>query len=119
MRDYKFFCFNGEPLVFKIDLDRFTNHRANYYNCKTNEQLPFGEVICPPIYDEIIDFPIKLDEMKELAKIISKDFSFLRVDFYEVNGKVYFGETTFYPASGFGKFTDDEWDKIMGDWIEL
>ena len=57
--------------------------------------------------------------MKKLAGILSAGTKFLRVDFYEANNKVYFGELTFYPASGFGKFTDDKWDKKMGDWIEL
>ena len=57
--------------------------------------------------------------MKRLAGTLSSGTKFLRVDFYETNNKVYFGELTFYPASGFGKFTDDKWDKIMGDWIEL
>ena len=63
--------------------------------------------------------PSQLDEMISIAERLSKGYSFLRVDLYEVDGKVYFGENTFYPDSGWGKLTDDEWDKRLGSWIEL
>lgn len=54
-----------------------------------------------------------------LAEKIAMNHFFLRVDFYEMNDKVYFGEITFYPASGFGRFTSEEWDKTLGSWITL
>ncbi len=57
--------------------------------------------------------------MKGLARKLSKDIPFVRVDFYENNGKVYFGELTFYPASGFSKFEPDEWDYKLGSWLML
>lgn len=118
LRDYKFFCFNGEPKMFKIDFNRYTNHQANYYNLK-GELLKFGEVVCPPDYSKNIEMPQKLEEMIGLAKKLSKNIPFLRVDFYETDGNVYFGELTFFPASGFGKFEPDEWDKKIGEWINL
>lgn len=57
--------------------------------------------------------------MIELAESLSKDIPFIRVDFYEVNGKIYFGELTFYPASGFDRFTPEHWDYRFGNWLSL
>jgi hypothetical protein len=119
LRDYKFFCFNGIPRFFKVDFDRFTNHRANYYDCDSNLLLPFGEAMYPPDVEKDIVLPSNLELMKELAKQLSAGTRFLRVDLYEVNGKVYFGELTLYPVSGFGKFTDSNWDKKIGEYLLL
>ena len=57
--------------------------------------------------------------MKKLARILSKDIPFLRVDFYQINGRVYFGELTFYPGSGYEEFTPEEWDTIIGKKIKI
>ena len=57
--------------------------------------------------------------MVRLAEILSKDIPFLRVDFYNINGKIYFGELTFFPYSGFGTFTDEKWDYKLGELIDL
>lgn len=118
IRDYKFFCFNGEPKFFKIDIDRFRNHHANYYTCQ-KELLPFEEEKCPRDLNAKIDFPQNLDTMIELARKISKGYIFLRVDFYEVLGRVYFGEITFYPGSGFGHIVPERWDEKIGELIEI
>ena len=63
--------------------------------------------------------PHSLKKMVELAEILSQGKTFLRVDFYEVEGKIYFGELTFYPNSGMGTFTSEEWDQVLGEWIKL
>ena len=63
--------------------------------------------------------PTNFEKMKELAAILSKDIPELRVDFYEVDNKIYFGELTFFDGSGFGKFIPDKFDGVLGDWIEL
>lgn len=118
LRDYKFFCFEGEVKIFKVDFDRFTDHRANYYN-KDGQLLYFGEVDCPPDYNRIINLPINLTHMIVLAEKLAKGFPFLRVDFYSIKGQTYFGELTFFPASGLGKFTSDEWDYKLGSWINI
>ena len=118
LRDYKFFCFNGNCWLFKIDFDRHTNHRANYFDKNLN-LLPFGECVCPPKYDEIIDFPPNIEEMISLAEKISTGVPFLRVDLYNCDGAIYFGECTFFPNAGFGKFTNDLWDKKIGHLISL
>ena len=118
LRDYKFFCFGGVCKCMKVDFDRFVEHRANYYNPQGN-LLDLGETICPPDKQKNIVLPTNMDKMIVLAEKLSQGIPFLRVDFYDVNGQIYFGELTFYPASGFGAFTDDEWDVELGKWIEL
>lgn len=118
LKDYKFFCFNGKVKCFKVDFDRFTEHRANYYDAECN-LLPFGEVECPPKPDKEISLPDEIPQMIELAEKLAKDIPFVRIDFYNVNHKIYFGEITFFPASGFGKFVPEEWDAILGSWLEL
>lgn len=118
LRDYKFFCFNGEPKVFKVDFNRFIDHHANYYDINGN-LLPFGEVAPSPLYEQKIELPDNLQEMVAVAKMISKGLPFARVDLYNVDGKIIFGEVTLFPTSGFGRFTDDEWDLRLGSWINL
>lgn len=118
LRDYKFFCFSGIVKCFKVDYGRFTDHHANYFDPKGN-LLQFGEVAYMPIYEKEIDLPDCLPEMISLAEKLSEGFPFMRVDFYYVNKRVFFGEITFFPAAGFGKFTSDEWDLILGDWLVL
>lgn len=116
--DYKFFCFGGEVKCFKVDYDRFIEHHANYFD-KNGNILPFGEADLPPIYDKNIKMTKNLKKMCELAEKLTAGKPFLRADFYDVEGKIYFGELTFYPASGMGKFTDDSWDECLGKWLKL
>lgn len=118
LKDYKFFCFNGKVKFFKIDFDRFLDHRANYFNLNM-EQLPFGEQVCPPDYNKKLEIPSNIYKMIELAENLSKNIPFLRVDFYNLNGKIYFGELTFFPASGFGKFIPEDWDEKIGAWLVI
>lgn len=117
-RDYKFFCFDGKVKCFKVDFGRFEEHHANWYDVNGN-LLSYGEIVCPPCFEATIDLPEDLSKMIEIAEILSPNYPFLRVDLYYVNGKIYFGELTFYPASGLLRFTDDEWDKQMGEWLKL
>ncbi len=118
LKDYKFFCFNGKVKCFKSDFDRFVDHRANYYDIDMN-LLPFGEKVCLPDFSREFDKPENFEKMIQLAEKLAEGIPFLRVDFYNVNGKIYFRELTFYPASGFGKFEPEEWDEILGSWIKL
>lgn len=116
--DYKFFCFGGQVKCFKVDYDRFIEHHANYYDT-SGGILPFGEAAFPPVYDKSIKMTHNLKKMCELAEKLTAGTTFLRADFYDVEGKIYFGELTFYPASGMGSFTDDYWDSRLGKWIKL
>ena len=118
IKDYKFFCFNGSMEFFDIDIDRFIEHRANYYD-RNGNFLPFGKTYCPPDYTKKIEMPKNLDKMIELAETISHNTVLSIIDFYEIDGQVYFGEITFYPGSGFSPFTDEKWDYKLGDMIDL
>lgn len=118
LRDYKFFCFNGRVRVFKIDFDRFIEHRANYYD-REGRLLRFGETVCPPNYDAELAIPEDLDEMIAIAEKTAGTHPFVRVDLYNVGGRILFSEFTLYPNSGFGRFEPEEWDGILGSWLEL
>ena len=118
LRDYKFFCFGGVAKCYKVDFDRFIAHKANYFTVD-GKQMKLGEKICPPDFDKTISIPANIGKMKEFAEKLSEAQPFLRTDFYDVDGKVYFGELTFYPANGFGRFIDEENDKLLGSWIKL
>ncbi|MDY3965015.1 MAG: ATP-grasp fold amidoligase family protein [Prevotella sp.] len=118
LKDYKFFCFNGKVRCFKIDFGRFTEHHANYYDINGNI-LPFGEKGLEPDFYHEEKIPSNLSEMIDIAEKLSAGHPFLRVDLYNVSEKIYFGETTFYPAGGVGAFTPREWDLTLGDWLEL
>lgn len=118
LRDYKFFCFNGVCKCLKVDFDRFVGHRANYYDTSGN-LLTLGEAACPPDPTKNIILPAEINEMILLAEKLSKGITFLRVDFYYARCRIYFGELTFYPASGLGKFVDEKWDNKLGEWLIL
>lgn len=116
--DYKIFCFDGKPKFVKVDFGRFSDHHANYFT-KDWIMLPFGEADFPPVESKKILPPPNLDKMLNMASKLSKGHALLRVDFYNKLGKIYFGELTFYPASGFGSFTSNEWDRHLGNLIIL
>lgn len=118
LKDYKFFCFNGKVRFFKIDFNRFVEHHANYYDV-TGKLMPFWETICPPSPNTKIELPSNLASMVELAEKLSEGHIFLRVDLYNVNGAIYFGETTFYPNSGFGEFVPECWNFKIGEMLNL
>lgn len=118
LRDYKFFCFNGNVEFFKIDFDRYVQHGANYFDKNLN-LMKFGEVVCPPNFEKKLDIPKNIYKMIEYAEKLSKNIPFARIDFYDVNDHVYFGEITLYPAAGFGKFDPEEWDYKLGNLIRI
>lgn len=118
LRDYKFFCFNGEPKVFKIDFNRFEIHKAHYFDIDGNI-LPFGERDIYPSEQTKLEIPKNLTEMVDIARKIAQGLPFVRVDLYNINGRILLGEITLFPTAGFGRFTDDKWDETMGSWIKL
>lgn len=118
LRDYKFFCFDGKVKFFKIDFDRQTCHRANYYD-RDGNLLYFGEKVCPPDYEKQLEIPICIEQMINTAEQIALKDGFVRVDLYNIDKKILFGELTLYPGSGFGEFEPDEWDKTIGAMINL
>lgn len=116
LNDYKFLCFNGSVEYVWCDVDRHSGHKRNFYDLNWN--LLDVESDCPKS-DRSIPKPNGFNYMLEISKKIAKDFPFVRVDFYDIEGKVYFGEITFYPWSGCVQFTPDEFDYQLGDLLEL
>jgi hypothetical protein len=114
--DYKVFCFQGEPKLIQVDFDRFTKHRRDFYDLKWNK---LDLEILYQRTDFKIEKPSVLQEMLELSEILSKPFNHARVDWFCINNKLYFGEVTFFPESGFGKFNTKKWEKKMGEWIKI
>ena len=117
LRDYKFFCFDGEPKAMFIASDRASDHvKFDYYDLKFNH-LDIKQKY--PHAQETLRKPVTFEKMIDFSKILSKGFPHVRVDFYEVDGHLYFGELTFYHFSGFMPFEPDRWDKVFGDWLKL
>lgn len=116
--DYKLMCFNGEVKCSFMCLERYsdTGLKVDFYDTEWNK-MPFARAY--PRSKQITPKPINYDKMVELAEKLSVDIPFVRVDFYEVDGKLYFGEMTFFPGSGFEPFYPKKWDRILGDWIKL
>ncbi len=118
LKDYKFFCFNGEPKFVLVCSERFSssNMKKTFFdeNWNVMDVKEGGHQI-----DVTIKRPVNFDKMKEIAKKLSKDMPFLRVDLYEINGKIYFGEMTFYPNAGFEKFEPEEFNRKLGDLINI
>lgn len=119
MLDYKFFCFDGVVKVLYIVSNRINEEEINvdffdmnyrhldcagthYSNAKNRPQKP-----------------VSFEAMKLLSAKLSNGIPYVRVDFYEVNGKVYFGELTFFPTGGYFQFIPEKWDYIFGSWIYL
>lgn len=118
LKDYKFFCFNAKVRCFKVDFDRFINHKANYYD-RDAKLLPFGEICCMPDFNRQFEKPKNFDKMVDIVETLSEGIPFVRIDIYNTDGKIYFGEITFFPAAGMGKFEPKEWDETLGELIRL
>ncbi|MDE6568598.1 MAG: glycosyl transferase [Lachnospiraceae bacterium] len=117
LKDYKFFCFNGSVKLIQVDFDRFVEHKRNVYN-RQWEYIPLV-IEFPTEPERIIRKPICFDEMIEIAEKLSIGIPHVRIDFYVIEDKPIVGEMTFYHGSGLEKIIPIEWDKILGDWIEL
>lgn len=119
LRDYKFLCFDGIVKYIWVDGERYSEHKRNLYDLKWNLlKKKIGE---GRIYQNIKNCPkpYNLDKMIEFATLLSKDFSFVRVDFFEANKKLYFGEMTFTSASGTHITEPKSFIFELGDLIKL
>lgn len=118
LTDYKFMCFNGKMKCSFTCNGRNTDKGlyVTFYD-RGWKKLPFArhypsECIAMPK-------PLNYEKMVDLAEKISTPLKFSRVDFYEINGKIYFGEITFFPGNGMEEFSPETWDKKIGDWLNL
>ena len=116
--DYKFFCFDGKARALYVATGRHTESGVCFDFFDENfSHLPFYN--SHPNSKNKIDKPTGFDKMKELAEKLSVGMPHVRVDLYDIDGKVYFGEYTFYHMSGFQPFKPEEWDYTFGSWIDL
>ena len=117
--DYKFMCFGGKVECIFVCSERFEKGGAKITVLNRNwEKMPLKRLNHNTHFGKI-DLPEKWREMIEVAEVLSKGFPFLRVDLYELNGSIFFGELTFYPASGFLPFDPEEWDLKFGNMLKL
>ncbi len=114
--DYKILVLGGKARYIWIDSDRNTTHHRNIFDFDWNP-APF--TLQYPKAPREPERPKNLEKMRELSEILAEGFNEVRVDFYEVNGKIYFGEMTFTSGSGHETFDPPEWDRKLGDMFEL
>lgn len=119
LRDYKFFAFNGEVKVVFVATGRQNPDMETTFDFFDMDYKHLDIVNGHPNAEIIPEKPKNFEKMKELAKVLAKDIPHIRVDFYEVNEKIYFGELTFSHWSGMVPFEPVEWDYILGSWLEL
>jgi hypothetical protein len=109
--DYKFHTFAGRVFAIQVDVDRYTDHRRSFYDPNWT-RMPV-ELLYPKA-DYAIDPPLELKEMLHYAEKIGEGFSYVRVDLYEADGMVKFGEATFYHGAGLEVFKPREFDELFG-----
>ena len=115
--DYKFHCFHGEPKIIQLDIDLLSNFRQNFYDTEWN----FRNIEKTVPNDKNINIPKpgNFDEMLSICRKLSQPFPYARVDLYNLDGSILFGELTFFPSSGYSKFRDEELEIEMGQYLDL
>ena len=116
--DYKVWCSDGKPNFIWVDTDRFTGHKRTVFSLDW-ERLPFRMKDVLPMDTRDIPKPVNLSKMIEFSRIMCQDFAQVRIDFYEVEGKLYFGEMTFTSGSGTEHADPREYELELGRWITL
>lgn len=111
VNDYKIFCYDGKPKYIIVDVDRYIGHKRNFYDVEWNNLHVTSD--CPAA-DREIEKPRNFEKMLKIAEKLSAGFPYARVDLYNCSGKIYFGEITFYPWSGYVKFSPDTFDFDAG-----
>lgn len=116
LNDYKFLCFHGEPKIVLIVSNRSVEACYNFYDMDFRPlSLSYGK----KLNHEALSKPVFFDRMKEIARVLAEGIRFVRIDLYEIDGSIYFGEYTFFDGGGFQWYTPDEWEYRLGNWINL
>lgn len=117
LKDYKIFNFHGVPKIIEVDYNRFIGHKRNLYTTDWN----YMDVRIHYPNDPTVQIakPVCLDQLLELAGKLSDGIPHVRTDFYVINGKIYFGELTFFHGAGWDKFTPESFGEEMGSWLTL
>lgn len=116
LKDYKVMCFDGKPKLIQVHKGRFVDHTQDFYDTDWNFMKIYQG--CKNS-DQIMPKPDFLEEMLSLSETLATGIPHVRVDWYFVNGQLYFGELTFFDASGFDEFEPNEYNEILGSWITL
>lgn len=118
LTDYKLMCFGGKVLCSFVCSERFSTNglKVTFYD-RDWKKMPFTRHY--PSSGKDICRPKQYNKMLEFSEKLSQDIPFVRVDFYEIGGYLYFGELTFYPGSGMEEFAPESWDYKLGEWINL
>lgn len=118
LKDYKFMCFNGDVKCSFVCLNRNSDMGLNvdFYDMEWN---PMPVERHYPSSGTVIPKPKNFNKMVTYSRKLSKNIPFIRVDFYETNGQLYFGELTLYPGSGLEEFSPELYDELLGSWINL
>lgn len=116
INDYKFFCFDGKPEILFVATDRQTDVKFDFYDMDFQH---LDIINIHPQSGKTIEKPACFEEMKEIAGKLSAGMKFVRIDLYEIDGTVFFGEFTFFHAGGFWPLTPEEWETKLGDLIKI
>lgn len=116
VEDFKILCFAGNPQYIIVDKDRYINHKRNFYDINWNRVFVTTD---HEQFEEFYPKPKNFESMLDVAKVLSSDFPFVRVDLYNIEGKIYFGELTFYPWTGYVQFNPDTFDFELGDCFDI
>lgn len=116
LKDYKVMCFGGQPQIIQLHRGRFANHTLDFYDTQWN-RVCFTRDCAQS--NEMWGKPHFLEDMLLCSKKLSQGIPQLRVDWYFAEGRLYFGELTFFPTSGFCGMKPERWDYILGQWIDL
>ena len=121
LKDYKVMCFEGEPKLIELHMGRFSEHQTqDFYNTKWEKtNISQGKDKHYGMSNLIVQKPDCLEEMLNYSRILAKGLHHLRVDWYIINGKLFFGELTFFDGSGFVSYDDPANDLLLGSWINL
>ena len=117
--DYKWYCFNGEPMFCQVIQDRTTNETIDFFDIDWNHQTFLGLNPNASNALEVPERPANLETHLHIARELSKGISFSRIDLYETQNQTFFGEVTLFPASGMGHFRPEEYNEILGQMIKL
>ena len=117
LRDYKFYTFGGEVKALLIISGRDSpDAGGDYFDAEFHHlDMQWGYKNAKTLPAP----PKSMEDMIRLAQLLSKSTPELRVDFYEINGKPFFGEMTFFDGGGLEKIVPEKWDRIFGDWVTL
>lgn len=121
IRDYKVMCFDGVPKLIELHRGRYTDHQTqDFYDVNWNKTT-ISQTGMPnyQITSDAVPMPDTLEDMLKLSSILSKGIPHIRVDWYSIRGKLYFGELTLYDGSGLDPWDDPKDDLMLGSWIKL